>query len=196
MVFTLNELEEMLNQTRSFEQTQAEKEAKIQREMESEMQAKLADERVKAEEEKAKHLQALMELFFGLNYLLPNRLDASVVISDSEFSALAFFRAVVTGVGLEMVEDVGVFSVNAQECLSKYFACSEEEFIGGINYKKMHQVVDRILNPAPSPKFLIREELSSAEQLDTASTTKVTSTEYIAVKSTINFINPSEVLGK
>ncbi|KAJ3007486.1 hypothetical protein HKX48_009100 [Thoreauomyces humboldtii] len=85
-----------------------------------------------------------LQLFYVLNFLLPTIASTSTVaLSEQEYNALFYFRAVLTGAGLQQVPMYGNDAIHR----------SGDSFIDAVTYAQLSDAVKTVLNPPAPPKF-------------------------------------------
>ncbi|KAI8819325.1 uncharacterized protein EV422DRAFT_107845 [Fimicolochytrium jonesii] len=119
------------------------------------------------EEEKnasAASQKEILQLFYVLNVLLSNLANTNVALSENQYNALFYFRAFVTGVGIEHIETAPGFSVEqAEEYLKNYKERSSITFFQDVTFRGLAEAVEIILNPRPQPKFGFESDETPAE---------------------------------
>ncbi|TPX69999.1 hypothetical protein SpCBS45565_g02096 [Spizellomyces sp. 'palustris'] len=203
VVSAVKELEDVVKQIAV---TEAE-ESKVQQQKQQalEQTAQLRVERAVQEVKAAssRTTREILQLFYVLNITLPSIVTSNLPITDEQYNALAYFRAVITGVGLEQADSTEDFLQSAESHLHKYLERQDEPFVHGVTYGQLAAVVDTILNPPAPPKFgtenfeeaILEEPTAEDTGLPEEERDHVTGHSIASNLGTISFFNPSEVLG-
>ncbi|KAI8911345.1 hypothetical protein DFJ77DRAFT_469682 [Powellomyces hirtus] len=209
IVAAFKELEDAVKQIAIVEAEEAKALLAKQHAAEEQAQNRIQNALNKAQQAHASESRKTIQLFHVLNVVLPKLTLARAHIGENEYNAVFYFRALVTGVGLEPIESPADFFNQADSYLKKYLARSEDLFVDGFTYAQLADAVDALLNPPAAPKFggdfaaeaAVPETTSffSNDQAEEAEENVARDGDESASKApsfgTISFFNPSEVLG-
>ncbi|KAJ1558909.1 hypothetical protein HK096_006581 [Nowakowskiella sp. JEL0078] len=140
----------------------------------------------------------ILRLLYVFNVALPNS-SALTSISAEQFNALNNFKSLVTGLTPHdtIQADFNTFVESAEPVLQKYLAHSEEEFMFGVSFNQIEEIVSNIISPPPVPKFGFDEEETyispEVELVEIIESTEQTFEETVENETTQTVFNSSEV---
>ncbi|KAJ3286323.1 hypothetical protein HK104_009105 [Borealophlyctis nickersoniae] len=203
----VKEFEEIIKQLETVGAEEAKAALDKEKVAQQQEQLKIAEAVKEAQNASQESTMRLLQLLFVLNVSLPNLATSSLPITEEQYNALAYFRLLTTGYGMEAPENAAAFLESAQTYIQKYSEQSAEQFAGSVTYAELNELVEKILSPPAPPKFGIDAEsgespaLPEAEyEAGPASENEVEGGEVRAeappsAPGIISFFNPSEVLG-
>ncbi|KAI8812207.1 hypothetical protein BJ742DRAFT_793365 [Cladochytrium replicatum] len=204
LLLQLKEAEDIIKVLTHVDAEEAELAKRRQKVQESETAAKVAAAVSEVNDANAKKQKQTIRLLYALQNTLSNLATLTVTLTDEEYTALSSLRAYVMGAGLD-AEAAEKYIDIAEVYLNKYLDREVEEFVNRLTYANLHDLVDRLLEPAQAPVF-VAEEVSPAQ--DVAEATRevaggdvAESAQHVDVaqqqtggSAFISFFNPSEII--
>ncbi|KAI8801834.1 hypothetical protein BJ742DRAFT_835159 [Cladochytrium replicatum] len=202
LLLQLMEAEDIIKVLTHVDAEEAELAKRRQKLQESEIAARVAAAVNEANDANALKQKQTIQLLYALQNTLSNLSTLTVALTDEEYTALSSLRAYVTGAGLD-AEAAEKYIDVAEVYLYKYLNREDEEFVNRLTYTNLHDLVERLLEPAKAPVFVAEVspsqdaadaahhvagfEASDAEQHVDASHQQTGGSVFIS------FFNPSEV---
>jgi hypothetical protein len=192
VVCSIKELEDLLPQIMAVDAQIAADQKTFEAKVHQEAQEKIEKAQQESIQNELERTTLFLKTLYVLNSMLPNISKIPLPLTEDQYAALSFFRTIISGVGIQ-ADHADAFVDNAHRCLNLYFQRSTETFVNNFTYTDLNALVDNLLIPPVIPKFGL---LEPTEEVGLPEPSHTEETPAPTVKTSISFINPSEILGK